>query len=285
MIANRELLESLRERIRRIETSGRPNGHSVSLGCAALDALLPQRGIARGTIHEWLAPRGGNGAEILSLLAAREACRSGGALVVIDSAGCFYPPAAAQWGIHLENTIVVRPASPRDAAWAIDQALGCSSVAAVWGSLDSIGERWLRRFQLSAEQSGCLGLFVRPASAARQPTWSESQWRCRGLARAPAGEPAWLLRQRLKPTLNSRSPTLDSRPSTLDPRPSTLGEDRLIQVRLERLRGGAAGASLTLRIDFQTGNVQTARRDDETNRLRLSRRLAHPAVGRRAARA
>ncbi len=251
MVAKRELLESLREQVRRIETAERPNGQSVSLGCPALDALLPQRGVARGTIHEWLAPRGGSGAEILSLIAAREACRDGGALAVIDSIGCFYPPAAALWGIGLENTIVIRPESRRDAAWAIDQALRCSAVAAVWGFVDLIGERWLRRFQLSAEQSGCLGLFVRPTSATGKPTWSESQWLCRGVARK----------------LNRA------------------GEDRLVQVRLLRLRGGAAGANVTLRIDFQTGSVQLARRIDEANGVRLSERLANPTVGRKAARA
>jgi hypothetical protein len=332
MAANRELLESLRERVRRIETAGRPEGSAVSLGCAALDALLPQRGIARGTIHEWLAAgrrgldRGGSGAEILSLVAAREVCRGGGALVVIDSAGDFYPPAAALWGICLENAIVVRPAERRDAAWAIDQALRCPAVAAVWGFVDLIDERWLRRFQLSAEQSGSAGLFVRPAAAAGRPTWSESQWLCRGLPRRGLRECSLL--EETKSSSPHPSPpeawgegtngakrtagaggahcalipsSSRDEHSVLIPSPSwggpgrgatipaqtslARGEDRLIEVRLARLRGGVAGARLVVRIDFQQGTVQPARRDDEAIHLRLSRRLAHPAVSRRAARA
>ena len=325
MVATKELLESLREQVRRIETAGRPAGQSVSLGCPGLDALLPQRGIARGTIHEWLSPGGGsgapyrdgNGAEILSLIAAREACHSGGALVVIDSTCCFYPPAAALWGIGLENTIVIRPADQRDAAWAIDQALRCSAVAAVWGYLDWIGERWLRRFQLSAEQSGCLGLFVRPISVARRVTWSESQWLCRGLSRRVSTGPRGTIPSPLQGTsfipspswgglgrgeTDSHSIPMRQNPAVSSPqsehwqnqqhiaahfssKQTGVGEDRLIQVRLARLRGGAAGASLTLRIDFQTGSVQVARRDDEANRVRLSRRLAHPTIGRKTARA
>lgn len=332
MVATRELLESLREQVRRIETAGRPNGQSVSLGCSALDALLPERGIARGTIHEWLAPRGGSGAEILSLIAAREACRGGGALVVIDSIGCFYPPAAALWGIGLDNTIVIRPDSRRDAAWAIDQALRCSAVAAVWGFVDLIGERWLRRFQLSAEQSGCLGLFVRPGAATRQPTWSESRWLCRGITRRgirglrtaalakpvahkfdlgtanTAPEKLVAHEQTTRTQLVARKfglgtasgndviaacqkmPVPPFSPQvgmskTEDIRTSREGEDRLIQVSLVRLRGGTAGASVTLRIDFQTGSVQLARRDHEADCVRLSERLANPTLDRRAARA
>jgi hypothetical protein len=326
MVATRELLESLREQVRRIETAGRPNGQSVSLGCSALDALLPERGMARGTIHEWLAPRGGSGAEILSLIAAREACRDGGALAVIDWHGCFYPPAAALWGIGLENTIVIRPESRRDAAWAIDQALRCSAVAAVWGFVDLIGERWLRRFQLSAEQSGCLGLFVRPGAAASQPTWSESRWLCRGVARrgirsfasTALAKPVahkfdmGAARENHVSTTNGKLPApqtspqvggsrsldcalVNSRQSQFslqagenrreDIRITRAGEDRLVQVSLARLRGGAAGASVTLRIDFQSGSVQLARRDHEADCVRLSERLANPTLGRRAARA
>ncbi len=286
MVAKRELLESLREQVQRIETAGRPNGQFVSLGCPALDALLPQRGdallpqrgIARGTIHEWLAPRGGSGAEILSLIAAREACRDGGALAVIDSIGCFYPPAAALWGIGLENTIVIRSDSRRDAAWAIDQALRCSAVAAVWGFVDLIGERWLRRFQLSAEQSGCLGLFVRPAAEAGKPTWSESQWLCRGVPRRASRN--FRIAALAKPVAHQSKDS--SRELAAHQRD---GEDRLVQVRLARLRGGAAGASVTLQIDFQTGGVQVARRDNEADCMRLSERLANPTVGRKTARA
>ena len=51
----------------------------------------------------------GNGAATLGLLSAREACREGGVLVVVDRSQTFYPPAAAAWGIDLERLIVVSP--------------------------------------------------------------------------------------------------------------------------------------------------------------------------------
>lgn len=364
MVASRELIDALREQVRRIELGERADDSSISLGCAALDALLPQRGAARGTIHEWLVPDrrgwpvGGSGAEILSLIAARQACHAGGGLVVIDSTECFYPPAAAGWGIDLDGAIIVRPGNSRDGLWAIDQALRCPAVAAVWGFLDRADDRWLRRFQLSAEQSGCLGLFVRPASVARRTTWADSQWLCRGFIPSPSFIPSSSGRgpgrgdanrsasgvvngiannfaNRSTSSAESATIRLYSRhgarsgvPQTtklvqpvllnaesnderlalgpechfLNPLPSPphegggirdegIGgegrseESRWIHIELLRVRGGVAGISLTLRIDFQTGSVQAARRDDETNRLRLSEQLAHPAVGRQTARA
>ena len=110
----------------------------------------------------------------------------GGSLVVADRHRQFNPPAAAAIGIDLGNVVVIRPPEEKslhdrrydeEFFWAIDQALGCSAVAAVWGALDRVGERWFRRFQLSAEASGTMGLFVRPSSAMDQPGWSEVRWR------------------------------------------------------------------------------------------------------------
>src|SRR5262245_52378136 len=69
-----------------------------SSGVAAIDRLLPGGGLRHGMLVEWLAERSGCGAATLGLLAAREACRAGGMLVVLDRAQTFYPPAAAGWG-------------------------------------------------------------------------------------------------------------------------------------------------------------------------------------------
>ena len=225
-----QLVRSLRNRIRRLETAARcDQGQFITTGCSELDRLLPGGGLAAGTITEWLAPCTGSGAEILSLIAAIAACSSkgacsgGGALVVIDPEHRFYPPAAASWGAHLENTIVLRSnvrgsnlrsrQAKKELYWAIDQALRCSAVAAVWGSLDHISERWFRRFQLSAEESGAMGMFVRPVRIQGQPSWSEVQWLVgegRDEERRAKSE-----RQRAKEEAQQPS-TLNIQPSTFD---------------------------------------------------------------------
>lgn len=247
-MATQELVQQLQNRIKRIETSGRADdGHTISSGCEAVDQLLPEKGYRRGTLIEWVAVpsaniladnrqaslarqfSGGCGADYLSLLTAANACADGGALVVADRDRQFYPPAAAAAGIDLGNMVVIRPPEEKSSHdrhyddeffWAIDQALGCSAVAAVWGAIDRIGERWFRRFQLSAEASGVMGLLVRPASAIGQPGWAEVQWHVTPKRSAAA-----------------------------------FSANQHVELKLSRCRGGRSGKCVDLQINSVTGKV------------------------------
>src|SRR6185295_1802088 len=73
----------------------------------------------------------------------------------------------------LERMIVVRPRSEADQAWALDQALRCQGVAAVWCFAEERDSHAWRRWQLAAESSGVLGLLVREAEAREEPCWAD----------------------------------------------------------------------------------------------------------------
>jgi protein ImuA len=171
------LVEELKARLKQWETAGRGGEQPrVSSGFAALDRILPEQGFRRGALVEWLEEAPGSGAGTLALSAAYEACRQAGPLVVIDSSGQFYPPAAAWAGLDLSRLILVRTRQPQDEAWAWDQVLRAAGVAAVLGWVDRLGSRDLRRLQLAAETGGVLGLLVRPAAARSEPCWADVRW-------------------------------------------------------------------------------------------------------------
>ena len=263
-----EVLSRLRENIRRAETVGRLGDVSrVSSGFTAIDRLLPGGGYSRGVLVQWLT-EGGLGADYLSLVLARQACQNGGALVVADPFNQFYPPAAAAIGINLDHLVVLRgkhvdaAGSPgqADFFWSIDQALRCSGVAAVWGPLGKVDERWFRRFQLSAEASGCLGIFVQPLQVLRQPSWAEVQWvvgngvnvaqrKKNGVAHWERG------RQVHTPVDGSANIQL---PQTEDFR-----SRQQLRLQLTRCRGAQTGKSINLSIDTITGNVEVNRAKGE----------------------
>ena len=177
MIALSEMVEKLRGRIRSVEKSRRGPGEvALSTGWPPLDALLPGGGLRRGVLVEWLAAGPGSGAALLAWGAAQQAAQEGGAIVVLDGRRQVYPPALAAWGVDLERVIFVQPQSARDEGWAWDQALCCPGVAAVWGWVEQVDARLFRRWQLSAEASGCVGLLVRPGAARTLPTWADVRW-------------------------------------------------------------------------------------------------------------
>ena len=114
-------------------------GVSISSGCAGLDELLPGKRFQPGQLVEWVADGWGSGAGTLALMVARQACCvTGGALVVADRAGHFYPPAALAWGIDCRRLIVVRASREKDELWALDQCLRCGGVAAVWAGVERL---------------------------------------------------------------------------------------------------------------------------------------------------
>ncbi|MEE2640707.1 MAG: hypothetical protein VX768_08785 [Planctomycetota bacterium] len=233
-----------------------------------MDELLPANGYNRGTIVEWISGRG-SGSDFLSLLAAKNAAAEGGGVVIVDPRGEFYPPAARAIGLKLSNLIILRsseqgpvqrlsphqsqPLEAEDLCWAMDQSLRSPAIAAVWGTLpelDSAHEErtWLRRFQLSAESSGCLGLFNRSPRQSGS-SWSEVQWQ-------------------------------------VTPQPST-NNQRRIHMKLARCQGGIAGQSIDLEVNMSTGNVQPhePNRSKPAHSLPLAAQLANPAPRRRSARA
>jgi len=167
-------IDRLRRAIARLE-NGRRAGDSelVSSGCEGLDRLLPDRGFRYGTLVEWLVSGQGSGGETLALIAARQACRQGGSVVVLDESHEFYPPAAVYLGIALDKLIVVQAANAADNLWALDQILRCPGVAAALAWPQKLDGRSFRRLQLAAEQGGGLGLLIRPESVRHEPSWAD----------------------------------------------------------------------------------------------------------------
>ena len=184
----------------------------VSSGFRSLDAILPDGGIRRGSLVEWLVPCGvGEGAIVSSgsasggitlacAVAVGGLCgRSGGAemagpstVVIVDRQGRFHPPAVFPWMSFPRmgraagassmpgqasadgrcRLIVARPSKDDDEAWAIDQALRCPGVAAVVAWPRRIHPTAMRRWQLAARSSGAVGLIARKAEDRREPSWA-----------------------------------------------------------------------------------------------------------------
>mgnify|MGYP002623296401 CR=1 FL=1 len=261
-----EVVAELTERVRQIERPRQPGREGlVSSGHGRLDRVLPEPGFRRGTLVEWLAAGSADGTGTLALHAAREAARQGGAIVVVDPDGQFYPPAALRLGIELGQLIVVRPAGDEDRAWAMDQILRTRGVAAVWCQVDTEDDHTLRRWQLAAERSGALGLLVRPEAVRHDPSWAELRLLVESVAR-----------------------------------PRGTGRNRRVRVTLIRSRVGHAGRTVELELatpephfgipanrppDAAPLSARRRGTSDEARSVHLASALAPAKTGRRARRA
>ncbi len=189
-----DLLQSLKRQLRQISRGEIAPGEAPeinSTGFPAVDELLPQRGIPKGGMTEWLTAGVGAGAATLALAGVRAALNStsdlshNGYWVVIDPHGEFFPPAITGWGIPEGRLLLVRPATSRDAAWAFEQALRCPGVAVTWNWVGPTQERVLQRWKVAAEVGRGQGVLFRSDQALKQASWADVRWLVTPIAGRP----------------------------------------------------------------------------------------------------
>jgi hypothetical protein len=165
-----EVLVELSAQVELLEQGHRSSRRLLPTSWRSLDDLLPGSGFRAGSTVEWLSSGAGSGAWTLALSALLQATGPKGRLVIIDTAGDFYPPAV---GDRCGRLCVVRPASAAESLWAWEQVLRSGGVAGALGELDSAPDAALRRLALAAERGETLGMMVRPAAMRDEPRWAD----------------------------------------------------------------------------------------------------------------
>jgi hypothetical protein len=142
----------------------------IPTGFAELDDVLPGGGWPVDGLTELLPVRRGIGELSLVMPAlARLSHEDERWLVWIaspDSLCLPYPPALASAGVRLPKLILVRPRTPKEALWAIKQALTSHAASAVLAWLTKPALTDLRRLQLAAAGAESLALIFRPPEMA-----------------------------------------------------------------------------------------------------------------------
>jgi protein ImuA len=154
-------------------TAGPPedDGRAVTLGVTALDAALAG-GLACGALHEIgpAAPLHGGAAAGFAMALTARALRAGGQAVWIQpdfasmEAGALYGPGLDLIGLPTERLVILRVPRPRDALWAMEEALKCRAAGAVIAELagEEADLTATRRLALAAREGGGLGLILAP---------------------------------------------------------------------------------------------------------------------------
>lgn len=165
--------------------AGETAGPTLASDFAELDRELPGGGWPQGQLIELLTDDAAGIGE-LSLLApalAQLAKAKRSAVWVlasestrgVEARALPYAPALAAAGIDLARTIFVQPATPREALWAIEQALRARHLGAVIGWLPPAGTadsdfKALRRLHLLAQRHASLAFVLRSTRHAAAPS-------------------------------------------------------------------------------------------------------------------
>ena len=190
-VESSETLHTLRRTVADL-TAGVPgeDGRLVKFGVASLDQALAG-GLACGALHEIgpAAPLQGAAAGFATALAARALRGRGRAVWIqpdfaITEAGALYGPGLDLMGLPMERLVILRVPRPRDALWAMEEALKCRAVGAVVAELASAEADLTatRRLALAAREGGGLGLILHPNVASdrqpfcRQPSTATTRW-------------------------------------------------------------------------------------------------------------
>jgi protein ImuA len=143
----------------------------VSFGIASLDQVLAG-GLACGALHEigLAAPlQGGAVTGFVVALTARALRERDQAVWIqpdftVTEAGALYGPGLDLMGLPMERLVILRVPRPRDALWAMEEALKCRAVAVVVAEVarEAADLTATRRLALAAREGGGLGLILHP---------------------------------------------------------------------------------------------------------------------------
>ncbi len=195
LAALRRRIALLERRTAVTESAGGGAAEAWRLGLDALDAALPERGLAAGGLHEAGGSTAGDGpaaACFLTALLARLERRDGRHAVLVCQSrtspfGRLYGPGWRDLGLEPADLLLLSARRDRDVSWAMEEGLRSAGLAAVLGEVESLDFTLSRRLALAARESLTPALLLRrdglgPASAAF------SRWRVAALP--PDREPA-----------------------------------------------------------------------------------------------
>jgi protein ImuA len=201
-------LQTVRDVLRRAEPVAAAGGGRIPLGIAAIDDALAG-GLMRGVLHEIAAPSEPAlaAATGFALAVAALATRIASQPIVwiaedmaLLENGVTHATGLDVFGLAPERLIQVTAPKPRDALWALEEALRCRAVGAVMGEIRGsergIDHVALRRLSLAAATHGAPVLLLRTAPP-DEASPAATRWIV-GPARSAAahgpGPPAFALR-------------------------------------------------------------------------------------------
>jgi protein ImuA len=153
----KEELKALKAQILRIERPQARLAGALATGCAEIDDVLPEGGLAKAAVHELTGSAAGGFAAMLAGRSEKPVlwCVADGAAAEL------YGPGLAAFGVAAERLVIARCRSADDMLWAMEEGLREPALGLVIGEPSQrVSLTASRRLQLAAEAGGGLGIIL-----------------------------------------------------------------------------------------------------------------------------
>ena len=158
----------------------------------AIDTAFPDKIFPLGAVHEFISHETEDAAATNGFMSAilGQLMQQGGCVLWISTRRTTFPPALTAFGIPPERVIFVDLFRPKEALWAIEEALKCDALTAVVGELTELSFTESRRLQLAVEQSRVTGFIHRYKPRSENAVACLTRWKIKSVpSEAPDGMP------------------------------------------------------------------------------------------------
>lgn len=164
---------------------------TIDTGLGPIEQAFPGNTFPVGAIHEFTSHAFSHVASTNGFIAgiASKLLQKSGTCIWVSNRRTLYPAALKLFGIDADRIIFVDSKQTKQGLWAIEEALKCSTIAAVVGELSDLTFTQSRRLQLAVEQSHVTGFIHRIGSRTNNNLACVSRWKISPIASISNGLP------------------------------------------------------------------------------------------------
>jgi len=185
LAAKKDVIERLQREVLSLQRLNKPSGYqNRSTRFGSLESAFPDKTFPTGVIHEFISYIPEEATATNGFIAGLLNCfmQNNGVCLWISTKRTVFPPVLKIFGIEPDKIIFVDLVKPKDALWAIEEALKCEVLSAVIGELQELNFTQSRRLQLAVEQSKVTGFIHRYYPRSENITACVTRWKIKPVA-------------------------------------------------------------------------------------------------------
>ena len=183
--AKDEIIRQLRKDILSLQ-GFRPSliSQNLHIGLGTIEMAFPNGIFPTGAIHEFISPGSEEAAATNGFISGiiGRLMQQKGTCLWIGTKRTLFPPALKLFGIEPDRVIFIDLPRPKEALWAIEEALKCDALSAVVGELRELSFNESRRLQLAVERSHVTGFIHRYNPKNENTVASIARWKIRPIS-------------------------------------------------------------------------------------------------------